>query len=456
MGRIRPPKPPSRPDHVGPVARLRLFRKDMFRSQPARLYRAWMARMRTPLGQSVLVNDPALVRTVLEDRYADFPKARAIAAALGPLLGRSVFVTNGPEWAAQRRIIDPAFAAGRLRETFPAMHDAAVAALGRLSRGTVEIEFEMSHFAADVIFRTLFSMPIGAPEARDVFEAFRAYQRSQPLLSPAGLLPLPGWLARPRGSREAARIRRLLAAIVDTRARAIEEGSAPDDLATKIMTGRDPDTGRGFTEAEMLDQVAIFFLAGHETSASALSWALYCLACDPDAQEAAAAEAATLPRTPAFGDLSRLAFVRDCFREALRLYPPVPMMVREATARETFRGHPLPPGALVILSPWHLHRHERLWPDPDLFDPWRWQRPEDRTCARDAYAPFSRGPRVCTGAGFAMMEGTLMLALMLRAFRLAPGGPAPVPVAHLTVRSEAGIHLSLEPRHATGVGGTGP
>lgn len=446
MTRIAPPKPASRPDNAGIFARLRLFSEDMFRSQPERLYGAWMARMRTPFGKSVLVNDPDIIREVLETRPQDFPKAALVSRALRPLLGRSIFLTNGDEWAAQRRIIDPAFGAGRLRESFPALRDAIGSAVERLSYGRSEMEFETSHLAADVIFRTLFSLPIDAPQAREVFDAFRSYQRKQPLLSPAALLPAAHRVFQPPGKAEAKIIRGLLGQLISKRAKAIANGSAPADLATEIMMRTDPKSGKRFTNEELIDQVAIFFLAGHETSASALAWALYCLACDQQAQEQAAAEATTLPISPNFADLSRLSFTRNVFREALRLYPPVPMMVRQTARTEVFRGETLPPGSLVILSPWHLHRHTRLWNDPDRFDPWRWQKNAAQTQATCAYAPFSKGQRVCTGAGFAMMEGTLALGLLLRKFRFAPMSPAPVPVAHLTIRSQNGIFLDLQRR----------
>jgi cytochrome P450 len=213
------------------------------------------------------------------------------------------------------------------------------------------------------------------------------------------------------------------------------------------MTTPDPLTGARFSEAEMVDQVAIFFLAGHETSASALAWALWLLAAHPEAQEKAAAEARALPERPGFSDLAKLPFTRDAFREALRLYPPVPMMVREAARSETFRARSVRPGAQIVLSPWHLHRHERHWENPDGFDPSRWQRPETRESARTAYLPFSAGPRVCPGAGFAMAEGTALLAALLRRFRFSPiEGRDPVPVAHLTVRGKDGIWLDLSPR----------
>lgn len=446
-----PPKPEPRPDRVSLLRYLRLFRQDILSAQPARLYRALMAEFRTPFFRSYLCNDPALVARVLKDEPQDFPKSDRVGEGLMPLLGRSVFVTNGAEWESQRRIIDPAFEGGRLRETFPAMCAAAEAAVARLagrSGETVEIEAEMSHAAADVIFRTLFSIPIDHGVAAQVFGRFRDYQRAQPLLNLAAFLPLPRWVPRfhrRRARRAAADLRALMTRLTDERALALRAGTAPDDLATKIMTTPDPVTGRTFTPAEMVDQVAIFFLAGHETSASALAWALYLLALYPDLQDRARAEALALPENPSFSDISRLTFIRDVFRETLRLYPPVPMMVRENRCPVEFRDRAIAPGAQIVLSPWHVQRHERFWEHPDRFDPDRWQGVEGRSAGRTAWFPFSAGPRVCPGAGFAMVEGPLILALVLRRLRVTCHGGAPVPVAHLTVRSRTGIFLTLSP-----------
>ena len=444
-----PPKPPARPDKVSLWRYLRLFRQDILSAQPARLYRAWMAEFRTPFFRSYMCNDPALIDLVLTGRPADFPKSDRVGEGLRPLLGRSVFVTNGEEWKRQRRIIDPAFEGGRMRDAFPAMVDAARAAVARMATGTVEVEEAASHAAADVIFRTLFSIPIEDTLAQAVFHEFRAHQRTQPILNLGAFLPLPRWfprLHRRRTKATALRIRILITELTTRRAAQIAAGTAPDDLATKIMTTADPVTGARFATGEMVDQVAIFFLAGHETSASALAWGLYLLATHPQVQERVATEAALLPETPEFSDLSKLKFTRDVFREVLRLYPPVPMMVRQNTRAETFRARNIAPGAQIVLSPWHLHRHERLWDNPDGFDPDRWQTEAGRVSARDAYMPFSAGPRGCTGAGFAMAEGVILLAMLVRAFRFAPFGPPPVPVAHLTVRAADGIWLGVTDR----------
>ena len=444
-----PPKPPSRPEKVSLWRYLKLFRQDILSAQPAKRYRAWMAEFRTPFFRSYLVNDPALVKRVLKERPDDFPKSDRVGAGLRPLLGNSVFLTNGETWKRQRRIIDPAFEGGRLRGTYGAMYAAGEAAVARMAAntGVQDIEPETSHAAADVIFRTLFSIPIEDETATAVFEKFRDHQRTQPILNLRAFIPGPRWMPRffSRATKSTARdIRRLITDLTERRMFEIDAGTAPDDLATKIMTTADPVTGQTFSTQEMVDQVAIFFLAGHETSASALAWTLYLLAMHPEWQDRLAVEAAAV--TPDFASVSKLRLSRDVFREGLRLYPPVPMMVRETRCPEDMRGRAAPKGAQIVLSPWHLHRHERLWDNPDGFDPTRWGTENGKQCQRDAYIPFSAGPRVCTGAGFAMVEGPLLLSMLVRRFRFELTDRVPVPVAHLTVRAKDGIWLKITER----------
>ncbi len=452
----QPPKPRSRQEKVSLWTYVKLFKKDILSAQPARLYGAWMAEMRLPFFRSYMCNDPALVDLILRQRPHDFPKSERLRVGLKPLLGEALFISNGAAWAHQRRIVDPAFEGGRLRHVFPAMWDSGVAAVDRLrplaTGSPVEIEFQTSHAAMDVIFRTLFSMPIEHEIATAAFTTFRRYQQAQPLANFAALLPKPQWLPRfhSRGTKQCARtIRALIAQLVDARTRAIAKGTAPDDLATKIMTTPDPETGEVFTREEMIDQVAIFFLAGHETSAAALAWALYLLALYPDWQKKLAAEARAAfdPGKIYFSTLSKLRVSRAVFRETMRLYPPVPVFLREAACPEEFRGRAVKPGSQVIVSPWHLHRHERLWERPDDFDPERFNTPNGKECQRTAYIPFSVGARVCPGSAFAMAEGPLLLSMLVRAYRFERiEGRDPVPVAHLTLRARDGIHLALTPR----------
>lgn len=450
-----PPKPMSRPENTSLFTYARAFRRDILSAQPARLYRAWMAEFKTPFFRSFLINEPKLIDEVLKRNSEKFPKSYRVREGLKPILGNSVFLTNGEVWKQQRRIIDPAFEGGRLRDTFPSMKAACDAAVARLlEQGEREIEIEQvaSYAAADIIFRTLFSIPITHHIAADIFSHFRDYQRNQPIMNLAALLPIPDWMPRfhRRSTKIAARsIRGLITSLVAQRASEIADGSAPNDLATKIMTMADPETGVKFTSEEMVDQVAVFFLAGHETSASTLAWALYLLAYDPGVQERVALEAREVAPDNgfSFSNVGKLRFTRDVFREALRLYPPVPMMVREAACPHEFRKRDVPKGAQIVISPWHLHRHERLWERPDEFDPDRFTTKGGKASMREAFIPFSAGPRVCTGAGFAMIEGPLLLASLVSSFsfEIVDDRP-PVPVAHLTVRAKDGIWLRVKPR----------
>ena len=435
------PKPVPRRGRVSLWRYLRMFQRDILSAQPEHLYRAKMAEFRAPFLRSVLANDPALVREVLIDRPGDFPKSPRVTAGLARLLGKSVFVTNGATWARQRRIVDQCFGAVELKSVFPAMLDAGEAAAARLPVGEVDCEPFASQAAADVIFRTLFSIPIDDVTARSVYDAFRAYARAQPLVTPAAFFARLPAFHRSK-TREAARdVRRTIEALVQTRAAALKAGSAPEDLATRLLTARDPETGQVMDPAEALDQVAIFFLAGHETSAAALAWALYLVAGDAKLQDKIAAEWTDFSTDGSFSGLSKLPTARDVFRETLRLYPPVPMMVRETTAPETFRKRALPRGTQVVISPWHIGRHEAHWQKPDDFRPDRWARKPKR----EQYLPFSAGPRVCPGASFAMAEGVVLMSSILARHRVSQARP-PVPVAHLTTRSKDGIILGFEPR----------
>ncbi len=444
-----PPKPASRAGSVSLWRHLALFRADILSSQPERLYRAWMAEFRTPLFHSFLCNDPELVALVLHGRPGDFPKSAMVRHGLAPLLGRSVMVTNGALWARQRRILDPAFEGGRIAATFPAMRAAGAAAAARLEAGVQDIQPFCGALALDVVLRSTFSVALEDARAAVILRRFRDFVATRPIMSLAALLPWPRWLPRPRNRRATAAardVRAEIAALVAGRRAAIARGDAPDDMGTAILTMRDPESGTGFDDEEMVDQVATFILAGHETTAASLAWTLWLLASHPEVQARAAAEAQAFAADPSYARMDGLPFLRDVCRESLRLYPPVPMIVRETAGPETFRGRPVPRGAQVTISPWHLQRHERLWARPDAFDPDRWQEPGTIRCAHAAYLPFSAGPRVCIGAGVARVEVPLLLALLLARWEFLPEGAPPVPMAHLTLRGRDGIRLKLVPR----------
>lgn len=434
-----------------------------------RSYRMKMGEVHLPGVDLYMVNEPALVRRVMVEEAALFPKHEALGDALRPLLGDSIFTTNGEVWKRQRALMDPSFEAARIRHVFGRMREAAAAMATRL-RGIPEgaahdVEIEMTHVAADIILRTILSQPLDGAGAQQIFAAFERYQALAPrLMMPAffGLRWLRPWWQARRSRRAASEIRSLLSALIRPRFEAARSrgpsGEEGGDILATLLRVRDPETGAGFGFDELVDQVAMLFLAGHETSASALSWALHLLAHAPEVQERLHAEALTLfdPASDDPSSIKDLALARNVFREALRLFPPVGFLARQSARACTMRDKQLPADASVVVSPWLIHRHRELWARPDEFDPDRYAAeavaasplgdagPSARESLRRAYLPFGMGPRVCIGAAFAQQEASLILATLAREFRFEPvPGHVPEPVGRLTIRAENGIRLRV-------------
>ena len=406
-----------------------------------------------------VVRNPETVREVLVRRAADFPKSALMSDMLERLTGYSIFVSNGEAWRRQRKLMEPAFEQARIRDVFPMMLEAVDASLSRLQAEAganpgrpIVIDVELTHYAADVIFRAIYSEPMDAAGARRFFEAFESFQEiayAQGMMKlariPTRFLP-----STFRAWRAARAIRGILDAPLQRRLAAIAAGRpAPEgDILASLIVARD-EQGKGFSEKELLDQICMIFLAGHETSATGMAWALYLLASCPHLQERVHDEATEVfgDRAPQFSDMKKLAFARDVFRETLRLYPPVAMVARDATKAEPMGNKTVPEGEVIFVPIWLMHRHRQHWDAPDAFDPDRFDTQNGREALRCAYMPFSMGPRVCAGASFALQEATLLLAAMARRFRFLPApGHVPEPVSRLTLRSGNGVKLIVEAR----------
>jgi cytochrome P450 len=422
--------------------------------------------LRLPFGRSRafwMMRDPDAIRRVLVGDAARFPKARLMDAILRTLTGYSIFVSNGEAWRRQRAIVDQAFENARVREVFGLMREASDAMCARvderLGEGVqvLDMDVETMHFAGDVIFRTIYSEPMGEEDARSIFAAFERFQGLAYRLGFFAIAGLPTLLAPGywRARRDARLIRRALNGPISRRldARARGVPTPQSDILAALMNGVDPVTRTRFSAVELLDQVAMLFLAGHETSAAALAWALYLIAHRPDVQARmrAEADAALGDRAPEFSDLRRLPFVRDVFQETLRLYPPVAFLAREAAEPVTICGEALPEHGQMFLPAWLMHRNGAFWNDAHQFNPDRFSDPATKNARTCAYFPFSMGPRVCSGAAFALQEATLALAELVRRFEFAPApGHEPEPVSRLTVRSATGIKLEVRRREPRG------
>ena len=415
----------------------------------------------------LLVNEPAAVRQVLVNEVEAFPKHPYMLWILEPLIGRGIFAVNGEEWAQQRRLLDQAFQMAQLQRVMPQMAAACQASLARLEAQvagdlvagrSVDADAEMTLVTADVIVRTILSRSLEGAEAEAIFAAFTRYQKRAGRALMLRLLrlprrPLQGYLAR-----DAAPIRAWLAAAIDARLNA-PAGHAPgDDLLAALIEARDPETGACFSREELVDQVCVLFLAGHETSASALGMAVYLLGCFPEVQQRLRAEVlevlgsrAGAPDQPlGFEDLRQLSYGAAIFNETLRLYPPLSFFSRESQANTELAGSRCPMRALVTISPWVIQRHEQHWSEPNAFRPERFlsdANADDRRWARDAFLPYGLGPRKCPGAAFAQQEALLVLAELVRRFEVLPDpGHEPELVARLTLRSRNGIRVRLRAR----------
>ncbi len=223
--------------------------------------------------------------------------------------------------------------------------------------------------------------------------------------------------------------------MAERRAAGKNEGAPPRDLFDLMGAARDPETGQAFTDEQLGDQVATMILAGHETTGTALFWSLYLLALDPATQETLAAEVQGATVDGAL-DIERLKFTRAVVDETMRLYPPAFLIARAAAGADTIAGLPVKPKDVVLIAPWLLHRHEKLWRDPNAFIPSRFM-PGAPPPDRFAYLPFGVGARVCIGAHFALVEATLALAKMIGAFRVELLDKEPVmPIGVVTTQPD--------------------
>jgi len=448
-----PPKPRS----LWSVAALvrALWRGDgnLLELLPAAAYRFQVGNLGYSRRSTILFNDPDCVREILRDDGAVFPKSDLMVNALEPLIGQSIFVTDGARWARQRAMIDPAFSRMRLHHAFSAMaetvddHESILRQ--RAERGeTFSLDLAMSHLTADIICRTVFSTPLVSDVAREVFDDFTLFERSVAQVDILHLITKPAWAEMPQSDHVLAactRIRQHLGALIDTH-------SAPsgqfDDIASAVMSAVDGDLGKPFSRDELIDQLGVFFLAGHETTASALTWVFYILAARPEwmafLREEIDQELQGAAMT--FDMSKRLPRLRAFFRETLRLYPPITFLPRVAQQATRIGGRKIRRGALVMISPWTLHRHETWWRNPHAFDPMRFMPGGEGDTNSGAYIPFGQGPHICVGAGFAQTEALLIMAHLIRTFdwHLTPGQTVR-PAARLTTRpaSQVSVHLSL-------------
>ena len=393
-----------------------------------------------------MVMDPEALKRVLKDRVEDYPKSTVTRMILEPAIGDSLFVAEGAQWRWQRLAAAPAFAARHVEALAPVMTAAAETSAARIAAAPQPFDAfeEMVAATFEVISDVTFSGDEGFD--RDaVHHAIDRYIASTARVSVLDVLGAPPWVPRPGRLVSGGALRRTKAiadrAIAD---RARRGPRLPPDLLDLLRAGVDPETGRSMNPAELRDNLLTFIVAGHETTALTLAWALYLVAFDPAVQDRAAAEVAGMDRITA-ADLPRLPYVQQIVQETLRLYPPAAFLSRTARRADTLGGREVRPGDTVMLPIYALHRHRLLWDDPDRFDPNRFAPGVDRD--RFAFLPFGGGPRICIGANFALQEAAIILGTLLARFRFETvPGRVPYPRMILTLRPQGGVWLRATPR----------
>ncbi|MCT4684554.1 MAG: cytochrome P450 [Roseicyclus sp.] len=439
---------PRRP--MGVLDSYRAARRNILGIIPARALEMPVLSGRTGPQRWHMLMEPGAIRRVLLERVEEYPKSEATKSILRPAIGESLFVAEGDHRRWQRRAAAPAFAARNVDALTPVMTRAAETAAGRIAalagRRALNAVDEMVAATFDVIADVTLSER-GAIDRAAVGAALDAYVDRAARVSVLDVIGAPGWLPRP-GRAAAARDLAGMQAAMDAaiaRRRGTGPGAVPD-LMDLLLGARDPETGREMTDAELRENLLTFIVAGHETTALTLAWALYLCAFDQDVQARARDEAQTVLGARAAGaeDVPRLGYVRQVVEEALRLYPPGGFLSRTAQAEDRLSAAVIRPGDTVMIPVYGLHRHRNLWNDPDAFHPDRWS---DRAgIDRYQFLPFGDGPRICIGARFALQEAVVILATLLARFRFtAVPGRRPDPVMILTLRPEGGVWLEATP-----------
>jgi cytochrome P450 len=447
--RLVPPSPPRAPDNVSALGRFLAIRENVLGNWGQRAYEEDIVQGRFFGRNSFIVNTPDAIRHVLVDNYENYTRTPAGLRVLRPILGEGLLVAEGRAWKHQRRTLAPAFTPRAVTPLVPHMlaaTDATIAKLKAASNAPVDLREAMQRMTLEIAGRTMFSFGMDRHGAalRDFVMEYGAKLARPHFLDL--VLPL-GWPSPQDFAR--ARFRKRWTAFVgmlmaERRAAGKNEGAPPRDLFDLMGAARDPETGDAFTDEQLGDQIATMILAGHETTATALFWSLYLLALDPATQDELASEVqgATIDGAVA---IERLKFTRAVVDETMRLYPPAFLIIRAAAGPDTIAGLPVKKRDVVLIAPWILHRHEKLWRDPNAFIPQRFMigTPPDRF----AYLPFGVGARVCIGAHFALVEATLALAKIIAAFRVSLVDKAPVmPIGVVTTQPDRSPMFAITSR----------
>jgi cytochrome P450 len=454
-GHFEPVRPTPLANDPGALRLLRLARRDLLSFWSEADYRSEFSGRRFLRRWIFVANSPDTVEQVLVTRHARYErKSPYMRKALEPLLGDGLFNSDGETWKTRRAIEAPAFSSGNLRRFAPVMTQCALEQRehwrSRSSTLPLPVLPEMARLTAEIIARTLFGDSLGAEKAARVVRNFSAYQAGIEQFDFGAFFGLPDWFPRTPQWRRAKHAAQSIHVIVDEliRARRAEAAEA-STLLGLLLQHHGHGAAGGLTLEQVRNEAVVIFMAGHETTANTLAWTWYLLAGDPRVEARVHAELKSVlgTRAPGYEDVPALKYTRAVIEEAMRLYPPVPILSRECLADDVIRERAVPAGSIMLVVPWLLHRHPLLWDQPHKFIPERFTPEWPRRHAKFSYVPFSAGPRVCLGAAFGLTEAILCLATLAQAFTLrVPPHQQIGYECRLTLRPAEGLPMLVEPR----------
>jgi cytochrome P450 len=416
-----------------------------------------IASVRLPIGQVLLVHEPSAIRHVLLDNATNYSKDPMQRRVLSAGLGDGLLSVEGEQWQAQRRTLAPLFARKTVTSFAVAMQSAAQGIVERW-RGfgpssMVDVAAEMTLVTLNVLALTIFSDGISGD--LDEFRlAMNAYFAVIGRIGALDLFGVPDFVPRPGRKRLQETLGyfdNLIDGLIARRREALARApdDAPADLLTLLLRALDPSTQRPMNLAQVKSNVLTFLSAGHETTANTLTWSLFLLSQSAEWRERVEAEVDQEMRGPAEGLAERLVVTRAVIDEAVRLYPPISALSRIADGPDVVGGHQVKRRTLIVIAPYVLHRHRKLWERPDVFDPGRFLGDDKQRIDRFAYMPFGAGARTCIGSTFALQEATLVLATLVQNFKMQLAPDARVwPLLRVTLRPEHGLPMAVEPRQA--------
>jgi cytochrome P450 len=406
----------------------------------------------------VLVHEPSAIRRVLLDNAANYRKDALQQRVLSAGLGYGLLSAEDDQWRVQRRTLAPMFSSKTVASFAPAMMQAAQALVERWhARGEgacIDAAAEMTRLTLDVLEHTIFSDGLGC-NAEELRAAMAHYFETIGQIDPFDLFAVPEFVPRLSRPRARATLRFFNAAIDEIIARrlrrlATEPGSGPSDILSLLLNALDPDTGHRMTEAAVRSNILTFIAAGHETTANCLTWSLYLLTQSPEWYALVAEEARREIDGPVAGLADRLVVARAIVEEALRLYPPIAAITRMALGPDELAGVAVKQGSILVVAPYVLHRHRRLWSYPDDFDPSRFLGEARAKIDRFSYLPFGAGMRTCIGSTFALQEATLVLATIVKHFAVELEPRHEVwPLLRVTVRPAGGLPVIVAWRRSS-------